>query len=64
MPLGADTHTHTHTHTYTHTHTHTDFPDKSNFKKPGAHQPKAGTPGLTMTFKFLHLKTCLITLGS
>ena len=31
-------HTHTHTHTHKHTNTH---PHKSDFKKPGVHQPKA-----------------------
>ena len=35
-----------HTHTHAHTHRHTDFADKSNFKKPGAHRPQAGAPGL------------------
>ena len=34
--LGMDTHAHANTHTHnTYTHMLTDFPDKSNFKKPG-----------------------------
>ena len=36
----TDTYAQTQAHTQTHIqHTHTDFMDKSNFKKPGVHQP-------------------------
>ena len=42
MHTHTDTDTHTHRHTHTDTYTHNDFMDKSNLKKPGAHEPSAG----------------------
>ena len=34
-------------HRHTNTHTHSNNPHRINFKKPVAHRPQAGTPGLT-----------------
>ena len=54
-----DTHTKTHTHTHknTHTHRHTDTQayrcsHRNNFRKPGAHRPAVGAPGLKWNFVF------------
>ena len=45
MASGAYTHMHTYIHTQT-------FPHESDFKKPGAHQPTADTPGLKIKIAY------------
>ena len=62
MPLVINSlgggHTHTNTHTYRHPH-------RNNFKKPGAHWPKADVPGLTSstTFQSIYMALAIDIMG-